>query len=209
MTVTIRHGFAAADRAEVGRLYWQAFGGKLGRVLRPEAKAISFIDRVLRADHALSAYDANGVLLGVAGYKSPLGALVGGRFSDLRAVYGFFGAHWRALLLALLERDTENKRFLMDGIFVRAEARGRGVGSALLTAICDEAQARGYAEVRLDVIDSNDRARALYLRHGFRDVATTRTGLLGLVFGFESAITMVRTETPTVSQTSPSPAPPA
>ena len=79
----------------------------------------------------------------------------------------------------------------MDGIFVEPAARGRGVGTLLLQAIANEAAQRGYAEVRLDVIDTNDRARALYERRGFRPVKTNSTGLLRHVFGFRSATTMV------------------
>ena len=192
MTLHLRPGFAAADRAEVARLYWQAFGEKLGRVLQPESRALAFITAVMRADHAISAYDEAGQLLGIAGFKSPMGAFVGGHFDDLAQAYGFPGAVWRAALLHLLERDVENVRFLMDGLFVRPEARGRGVGTALLDAICAEAATRGYAEVRLDVIDTNPRARALYERHGFRQVAASSMGPLRHVFGFSAAVTMVR-----------------
>ena len=191
MSLTIRPGFAPQDRALVGHLYWQAFGGKLGRVMTPEIKALAFIDRVLRPDHALSAYDQE-TLLGVVGFKTPKGAFVGGGFSDLAAVYGPLGALWRAGVLHLLERDVENVRFLMDGLFVRPEARGQGVGTALIEAITREGAARGYAELRLDVIDTNPRAKALYERSGFRAVAVSDLGPLRHIFGFSSATTMVR-----------------
>lgn len=192
MNVMIRHGFAESDRAEVARLYWQAFGNKLGRVLQPEPKALAFVQRVMRADHALAAYDDEGRLLGVAGFKSPRGALVGGNPGDLRAIYGRFGGRWRAILLNLLSRDIENRRFLLDGLFVREEVRGRGVGTALLQAAMAEAARRGYAEVRLDVVDTNPRARALYERQGFHAAFEARLGLLRHVFGFGAATAMVR-----------------
>jgi len=193
MKIEIRHGFAEADRAEVARLYWQAFGPKLGRVLQPDGSALAFIGRVMRADHALVAYDEQGQVLGVAGFKSADGAFVGGKPGDLQAIYGWFGGQWRAALLNLLSRDLENVRFLMDGLFVRDDQRGLGVGSALLEAICAEAAQRGYAEVRLDVVDSNPRAKKLYERHGFRTVAVARLGLLRHLFGFVASAAMVRT----------------
>ena len=191
MSLTIRPGFAPQDHALVGQLYWQAFGGKLGKVMHPETRALAFIDRVLCPDHALSAYRGQD-LLGVVGFKTPKGALVGGGFGDLAAIYGPLGAAWRGALLHLLERDAENVRFLMDGIFVRSEARGQGIGAALIEAITCEAATRGYGEVRLDVIDTNPRARALYERSGFRAVAVNDLGPLRHVFGFSSATTMVR-----------------
>ena len=192
MTLSVRIGFAESDRAEVARLYWQAFGPKLGRVLQPEAKALVFVRRVMRADHALVAYDEGGRVLGVAGFKSPYGAFVGGRTSDLTAIYGWFGGQWRAVLLNLLSRDVENERFLMDGLFVRPDQRGLGVGTALVRAVVDEAARRGYGAVRLDVVDTNPRARALYEREGFRAVKVTRLGPLRHLFGFAASTVMVR-----------------
>jgi GNAT superfamily N-acetyltransferase len=185
-------GIPPQDRAAVTALYWEAFGAKLGCVMKPEIKALAFIKNVLDGSHAICAHDDGGQLLGVAGFKTHKGALVGGTFRDLTQVYGIAGATWRAGLLSLLERDTENERFLMDGIFVAPHARGQGVGTALLHAIIAEAKTRGYAQVRLDVIDTNPRARALYERSGFVATDTHYLGLLRLIFGFRSATTMVR-----------------
>jgi ribosomal protein S18 acetylase RimI-like enzyme len=190
--IQIDHGFADADRPLIAALYWEAFGAKLGRAMGPRDKALRFFQTALNPSHAICARGTDGRLLGVAGFKTMDGALVGGTFGDMARVYGWIGAAWRVALLAALERDTENVRFLMDGIFVAPEARGQGVGTGLLEAVAAEARRRGYAEVRLDVVEGNDRARALYEREGFRAVATQSTGLLHHVFGFRSATTMVR-----------------
>lgn len=189
--VKIQNGLKDGDKTGAARLYWQAFGGKLGRVMAPERKALAFVSRVLDPRFALAAYDGSR-LLGVAGFKTPEGSFVGGDFGDLRAIYGLGGALLRSLGLVMLDRDVDNERFLMDGICVAPQARGRGVGTALLDAICQEARARGYSQVRLDVIDTNPRAKALYLREGFAPVATEHLGPARWLFGFDSATTMVR-----------------
>ena len=51
---------------------------------------------------------------------------------------------------------------------------GEGSGAALLTALVDEADKRGYEEVLLEVREDNPRARRLYLRHGFTEVGIRR-----------------------------------
>jgi [ribosomal protein S18]-alanine N-acetyltransferase len=51
---------------------------------------------------------------------------------------------------------------------------GEGTGTALLTALIDEAEKRGYQEVLLEVRKDNPRARQLYLRHGFAEVGIRR-----------------------------------
>lgn len=190
MGMTVQLGLPEALRAQAAALYWQAFGAKLGRVMGPDAQALRYLERVMRTDHAIVALDG-GHLLGLVGFKTPQAAFAGGGFSDMWAIYGP-GAIWRAGLLRLLERDVDNARFLMDGLCVDQAARGRGVGTALLEAITIEARRRGYGAVRLDVIDTNLRARALYERQGFVAVRTAGLGVMRHVFGFTSATTMVR-----------------
>jgi [ribosomal protein S18]-alanine N-acetyltransferase len=51
---------------------------------------------------------------------------------------------------------------------------GRGTGTALLSALVEEAASRGYAEVVLEVRKDNPRARRLYLRHGFTEIGIRR-----------------------------------
>src|ERR1700691_2315518 len=46
---------------------------------------------------------------------------------------------------------------------------GAGTGTALLTALVDEAARRGCTEVLLEVREDNPRARQLYLPHRFSD----------------------------------------
>ena len=190
--ITVSLGLPPSLRDQAAVIYWQAFGGKLGRVMGPDARAHAFLARVMRADHALVARDETGALLGLAGFKTPQGSFAGGSWTDMRAVYGLAVLAWRLQLLALLSREVDNDRFLLDGICVAPAARGLGVGSALMAAIEDEARARGYAYVRLDVIDTNWRARALYERLGYMGIKTAPLGPLRHVFGFDAAVTMVK-----------------
>jgi GNAT superfamily N-acetyltransferase len=54
---------------------------------------------------------------------------------------------------------------------VVAEARGRGIGRALLAAAEARARAGGCCKLTLEVLEDNHRARAVYARAGFADVA--------------------------------------
>lgn len=189
---TLGRGFREADRADAARIYWQAFGDKLGVVLGPERRALTYLRRVMSAEHAIVARDRSGRLIAIAGFRSPEGSLAGGSDDDLRAIYGRFGALWRRGALWLLGHEVDNHRFLIDGIAVDHHARGGGAGTALLRALCAEAHLRGYDVARLEVIDRNTRARALYEREGFVATRTHRTGPLRFVFGFAAATTMVR-----------------
>jgi ribosomal protein S18 acetylase RimI-like enzyme len=192
MGVTVFRGLHPQLRPQAARLYWEAFGGKLGRVLGPDERALRFFEKVIQGDLCFSAVADGGELIGLAGYKTPAGSFAGGSWDDLTAVYGRLGGRWRGAVLWALGREIDNERFLIDGICVAKAHRGKGVGSLLLTALFQEAAERGYGAVRLDVIRDNFRARALYERHGFRAVRTEELGVLRFLFGFASATTMVR-----------------
>ena len=192
MGVTIFRGLHPQLRPQAARLYWEAFGGKLGRVLGPDDRALRFFERVIRGDLCFSAVGDGGELVGIAGYKTPAGSFAGGTWEDLTQVYGRIGGRLRGSLLWALGRDVDNDRFLIDGICVASAHRGKGVGSMLLRALYQEAAERGYGSVRLDVVQDNFRARALYERQGFRAVRTDKLGVLRFLFGFTSSTVMVR-----------------
>ena len=108
----------------------------------------------------------------------------------------FFGkktiTFWRAGLLGLLSNEVDTQNFLIDGICVDQKARGQGIGTALVKSLCDQARARGYSAVRLDVISTNTRAQSRYLRLGFVQTRQHDIGLLRFVFRFARSITMVK-----------------
>ncbi|WP_333817319.1 GNAT family N-acetyltransferase [Tabrizicola sp.] len=192
MGVTIYRGLHSSLRPQAARLYWEAFGGKLGRVLGPDERALRFFQRVIRGDLCFAAVDSGGALVGIAGYKTPAGSFAGGSWQDLTEVYGRWGGRWRGSVLWALGREVDNDRFLIDGICVAPAQRSRGIGSMLLAALYQEAAERGYGAVRLDVVENNFRARALYERQGFRAVRTEELGPLRFLFGFASSTVMVR-----------------
>lgn len=73
------------------------------------------------------------------------------------------GAQW------VRDRDVGSPpRGWVEAVFVRPEARGRGLAAALLGALARDAAAAGMAELWLEVGARNRPARDLYLRAGFR-----------------------------------------
>jgi len=190
-SVLIAEGFPVGERDAIARMYWAAFGAKLGAVLAPREMALAMLAEAFDPAHAIVARSVDGRLLGVAGYKTAQGSFAAIGFNGLRRHFGLAGALWRGSLLSLLDRGVDSGTLLMDGIFVDEAARGQGVGALLLTAVKRKAQAFGCPLVRLDVIDTNPRARLLYEREGFRPVGTRNYGPLRHVFGFRSATTMV------------------
>jgi GNAT superfamily N-acetyltransferase len=103
-------------------------------------------------------------------YAPPRGALLVARVHDELA---------GCVALRPLDGDAcEMKR-----LFVRASARGHGLGEQLALAIVDEARRLGYRRMRLDTLPAMGPAQSLYERLGFRDIAPyTRNPVAGTRF---------------------------
>jgi ribosomal-protein-alanine N-acetyltransferase len=92
--------------------------------------------------------------------------------AEIMAIAGFFGCIlWEcddAAGLALAQGLGEECEVLALGV-VPARRR-RGLGSALLAALVDEARRRGARALFLEVADDNTAARRLYAARGFVQV---------------------------------------
>jgi len=192
--IKITRGFPEHLRSSAAKIYFDAFENKIGWLLGGRTKAISYLEKVMEPAFAICAIDTSNSepkILGIAGFKTANGSMIGGGFSSLVLSYGFFSALWRTVFLLVLEREIESDVLLMDGIAVTPEQRGKGIGSKLLDAIADHARQNGYKIVRLDVIDNNPRARALYERKGFELIRVEEMGPLKHLYGFSTAATML------------------
>ncbi|MEV7277903.1 GNAT family N-acetyltransferase [Streptomyces sp. NPDC093111] len=187
----VRRDVPPGAESRVAELYWEAFGRKLGSALGPAAKGRAFLAEHLHHDRGLVAL-VDGAVAGVAGYRLGGRGLMGGGAGDVLSAYGAVRGLPRLALLALLERRPAAGELVMDGIAVDAGRRGLGIGGLLLREVVAVAAEQGCRRVRLDVIDVNPRARALYERHGFVAVRTERTPFLRDLMGFGAVTTMHR-----------------
>ena len=190
MKFKVTPGFEEGHRRQMAQLFWGAFEGKLHSALGRDARALQFLDAALQPKFAFSAVREDGRLLGGAGIKTDAGGLLVAKRADLSAVYGFWGSIWRGAILELFERPLKPGTLQMDGIFVAADARGQGVGTALLDAVVWTAKMNRCQTVTLDVVNGNSRAQALYERYGFVAAGRQNVGLLSPVLGFRSATKM-------------------
>ncbi len=171
-------------------LFDAAFAGKLSVLVPVVGRRRAVLRESIDLERAYAAYRGDR-LCGICGFhhlgRSFTGGL--GARSFFRHL-GFLGGLRACVVGALLVRKPAEGELLLDGVAVAAENRGGGIGSALLAALKEFASHHGYHHIRLDVVDSNPRAQALYQRHGFVTATRRETSLLTRGMGFAAVTTM-------------------
>lgn len=172
--ITIRAGIAPRDRLAAAALWWRG----IGRRVLPHARAragIRWTLAALRPGEALTAHDARGRLVGLAGLRDGAGGLL--RWQEpMRGTLGpLAGGLGRAGLL-LWRGGPPTADLVLDGLAVHPRAARTGVARALLRAALAEAEARGRPGLTVEVLATNRAARALYAAEGFAEVARHRPG---------------------------------
>lgn len=185
-----QRGLPERYRSSAATLYDEAFGQKFSVAIRSDRKRLSLLESCFVPEFAIVALSGN-KLVGIAGFHTPKGSLTAGiTYSNLVSRLGFFEGTWAALIFSLYERKPIPGELLMDGIVVHRGFREKGIGSKLLDEVARYASEHRYDRVRLDVIDTNPRAKTLYEQKGFQAVKTEEYPYLRWLLGFGSSTTM-------------------
>ncbi|POM26215.1 putative acetyltransferase [Actinomadura rubteroloni] len=184
-----RMGLPESARSDAARLYWAGFTRKLAPVVGG-GRTVGVLADALVPAQVMGAWNGDR-LVGIAclqdGPEPPLRL----DRTGFRREFGILRGGWRRLLSTFVtSRPPGADELLLDVLAVSPEARGLGVGTTLLSAVADEARTRGRHRVKLEVVDTNPRAKALYERFGFRTVDTVRTPYLRRLLGFGAVDTM-------------------
>ncbi len=189
--VQIGIGFGPEHREAAANLYWNAFGRKLDHAIGPRERGLGLIEQGLDPSRAVAAIQ-NRELVGLAGFNLEGKALTTIRARDIIKEFGLWSGIRRSAWASILHRKPGADQLLMDGIVVRADRRGHGIGTKMLFRLFDVALAHDKSVVRLDVVDTNPAARHLYEGLGFVQIKTEKVPFLSRVIGFSAATTMER-----------------
>lgn len=108
---------------------------------------------------------------------------------ELESLPGDYAPLLGALLLATVGgrpagcaalRRTDPQTGELKRLYVRPEFRGQGLGRKLTAAIIENARKAGYRCLRLDTLESMDKAQALYRSMGFYLIEPYRTNPAGV-----------------------------
>lgn len=193
MTGSIRYqvGVPESLRVKAALLYDEAFGRKFSVAIDNPQNRHAVLAESFLLEYAVAAI-SKGRLVGLAGFHTKRGALTSGMSAELLLKrLGTLGGLWAAIIFSIYARQPKASELLMDGIAVRRDMRGKGIGTHLLNDLKDYARENGFRTIRLDVIDTNPAARRLYEQQGFVPTRTKRFGYLRWLLGFGASTTMI------------------
>lgn len=88
--------------------------------------------------------------------------------------------------IAALDRKSD-RTWLLDILYVRKRARGKGVGTDLVRAAADHVASQGGEMLALEVLESNGDARRLYERLGFKTSERVMAASVGALTAVDAA----------------------
>lgn len=166
MTLDIGFGFRDDQRLRVAQILYEAFEGKYAPIFGSD-RSVPMIARHLRGDRTVVA-TIDGTVVGVGGLY-----FEGKDFIDLTYWQMLQELKWEIFRVLfsdwIFHVRVDEKQLLVDDFAVAEDMRGRGIGTGMLGFIIEFARSKGYEEIKLLVIDKNQRARKLYERMGFRE----------------------------------------
>ena len=171
--IVIEHGLPEDLRGQAAEIFEEAFGDKMRMAVRDKEKRMEFLRRSYVATNGIIARRED-TLLGMAGLSSRGAPYSGGLLGDSwdirphRDLLGWLGAMWAVWGTRMADHRPKADEIYVDGIAVSPDARGLGIGTRLLHETTAIARTHGKPFVRLDVIDTNPRAQALYERVGYK-----------------------------------------
>jgi ribosomal protein S18 acetylase RimI-like enzyme len=195
--ITIERGLPEHLREQAVSLFEEAFGEKMRIAVRDRTVRMAFKSRAYDARHVVIARRGDR-LLGMVGLSTRSGAFAGGLMDvgwDPRAyrdLLGWLGAAWAVWGLHLSDHRPKDDELYVDGLAVAATERSQGIGTRLLDEVTGIAREQAKRYVRLHVVDTNPRARALYERLGFTVTRVQSFRYKQRLIGFGAMISMER-----------------
>lgn len=151
-----------------------------------------FLEKSFKPELAIVALRNNHVV-GIAGMAFNKGHFISPSLRIFMAEFGFFAGLLKYIIyMTIGVRPYDRGQLLLEAIAIAPNMRGMGIGTLLIEAIEDYAKKRSLTSVRLEVVDTNPKAKKLYDRMGFAETKINRYPFLKNIMGIQTISTMVK-----------------
>lgn len=177
------------DRRAIAAIIKEGFWGKIGNYFRNVNcdESIKIIEEAITFDKGFY-FRENGIVLGAALLGTSKTSYI--NFNrQARKSMGFWNGFIMQLGYGLLKPKC-NDGLKLEMLAVSPYARGKGIGKIMLDYLVDLAEHEGFKRITLEVIDSNEKAKHLYEKKGYKDVKYINTAIFTRNMGFRGSFKM-------------------
>ena len=170
-------------RASAVELFLDSLGEKIIPAMGKRGRAEALLAKALNGQACFLAVEGSR-LLGMIGLNTSQSLFVQAGLTDFVRNAGFFRSLWTLPILGAMEHASAADELYIEMIAVSPEARGKGVGRALMQEAEERCRKLGKNRLTLQVVDTNPRAKKLYEEMGFRTIKTYSVQPWGRIVGW-------------------------
>ena len=190
--VTIQFGISENQKRKAAEIIYEALGTKLEPIFGSKEKGISLFSKYLCNERIIVALEDD-TIMGVMGIQYK-----GKDFIDISFWKLLRAVKWKILTFLFVNlvyfSSVKPDEILVSVLAVDSTARGKGVGSALMTHIIDFARSHQCNRVYLYVVDIDKEAKVFYEKIGLiEEKARTLIFPWSRIFEFNIVYEMVYT----------------
>ena len=169
VSIQIQSGIPEQQRITVATIFYESFQDKFARLFGDHRKAIQLISLIIREDRILSAL-IDGQVVGFAGLHYKGKHFLKFQITEIVRIYRLIALRVMLYFLITSFNVLNTNQLHLEVLAVNEHYRNHGIGTKLLHSTIAFAQQQGLSQIRLEVVNTNPKAKKLYERIGFQKV---------------------------------------
>ena len=169
VSIQIQSGVPEQQRITVATIFYESFPDKFARLFGDPRKAIPLISQLIRENRILSAL-IDGQVVGFAGLHYHGKHFLKFHIAETVRIYRLTALRVILYFLITALNVHNTNQLHLEVLAVHEQYRNQGIGTQLVHSTIAFAQQQGFSLIRLEVVNTNPKAKKLYERIGFKQV---------------------------------------
>ena len=167
MSIQIQPGITKNQRLAIAKIFYQSFKEKLTIIFGEPKKASKLIARLIHEDRILVAIK-EGKPVGFVGLHYQGKNFLKFNLTKITKIYGLATIRVLIYFLITILDELQPNQLHLEVLAVAEEQRSKGIGTKLLKSTIDFAKLKKIPQIKLEVINTNPKAKKLYKKIGFK-----------------------------------------
>lgn len=167
MQVQIQQKIQKTQKKEIAKILYESFKEKIGKLFKDQEKAIKLFSKLIRENQILVALD-KGKPVGFVGLHYNKKHFLQFSFKEIIKIYGLETIRASLYFLTNLFENIQPNQLHLEIIAVDEKQRTKGIGTKLILSTIEYAKQKGFHQIRLEVVNTNPKAKKLYEKTGFK-----------------------------------------